>query len=64
MLHNRAIHYEFMTGRRSGHAVGVTRVRVFDNGRVRVNFMNPSGVGGSSTTHFRRMHNIFSITPF
>ena len=65
MQQGGAIHYEFIHPLHGGHAVGINRVRMWDNGRVRVNFMNPSNVGGNSTRNFNQrrhtMHQVFSI---
>lgn len=63
MQNNNAIHYEFRIGS-GGHAVGVNRVRVWDNGKIQANFMNPSGAGGYSARYFRQLLNVFSVLKF
>jgi len=64
MQQNRGIHYEFNISKGMNHAVGVSRVRVFDNGRIIVNFMNASGAGGYSTRNFNQMTRLFSVFKF
>lgn len=60
MEQNKAIHYEFKFSN-GGHAVGISRVRIYDSGRILLNYMNPSGAGGYSTTNFNKMLNMFSV---
>jgi hypothetical protein len=64
MQNNNAIHYEFYISKNFAHAVGINRVRIWDNGKVLLNFMNPSGAGGYSTRNFNKMRYIFSIFKF
>jgi len=67
LQNNNAVNYEFMfrtEGMRVAHAVGVNQVKIWDNGKVWVHFMNPSGAGGYSARNFNKMIDVFSIVKF
>ena len=61
---NKAMIYEMKVDKGFGHAVGITRVRVYDNGKILINFMNPSGVGGYSIRNFNSMLRMFTVFKF
>lgn len=46
------------------HAVAVSRVRIYDNGRILLNFMNPSGAGGYRTNNFNNLRQMFRVLKF
>lgn len=51
-------------GPQMGHAVGVTNVRVYDNGRVFMRVMNSSGLGGSRFKNFDKFFRLMTVTEF
>jgi hypothetical protein len=64
MTANKAMVYEMNISKGIAHATAITRVRIYDNGKILINLMNPSGAGGYSISNFRNMRNIFSIFKF
>ena len=61
---NNSVIYEMRISDKFAHAVAVSRVRIYDNGRILLNFMNPSGAGGYSTTNFNNLRQIFRVIKF
>jgi hypothetical protein len=64
MTNNRAMVYEMNMSKGFAHATAITRVKIYDNGRILINLMNPSGVGGYRLYNFENMRNIYSIYKF
>lgn len=45
-----------------GHAVSIRRVKVYDNGRIVLKLMNPSGFGGYTLRNTNNLLNLFYVT--
>ena len=61
---NNSVIYEMRINEKFAHAVAVSRVRKYDNGRILLNFMNPSGAGGYRTNNFNNLRQMFRVLKF
>lgn len=64
MSNNKATIYEMSISKGMGHATVITRVRIYDNGRILINLMNPSGAGGNSIKKFQNPLILIRVTKF
>lgn len=67
MKENKAIIAEIpirMDGKNYRHAVGIEVIKTFNNGKVVINVMNPSGQGGSRFTSFKDFVRVIAVTKF
>jgi hypothetical protein len=64
MQQNKTIHYEFKIYG-EGHATGITRIRIYDNGLIKINLMNPAhgSNGFIIIRNFKGLYNVFVISP-
>ena len=53
--------YEMSITPKYAHAVAISKVRIYDNGRILLKFMNPSGAGGYRTSNLKNVRQIFSV---
>lgn len=54
------VSYEFKTSQ-GAHATGVTRIRVYNNGTIKLNLMNPARRGGRIITDFKDLRRLWKI---
>ena len=64
MHNNNSIIGEISISKNMGHAVGIRTIKVYDNGRVLIKVMNPSGVGGSKFTNFNKFMRFIKVSKF
>lgn len=64
MQNNKSIIGEILIGPKQGHAMGLTNIKVYNNGRVFIKAMNPSGLGGRCFTNFNRFFQFYSVSKF
>ncbi|MGN0029212.1 MAG: RHS repeat domain-containing protein [Marinilabiliaceae bacterium] len=62
MQNNKSIIGEILIGPKQGHAMGLTNIRIYNNGRVFIKAMNPSGEGGRCFANFNRFFQFFSVS--
>ena len=61
MNQNEPVYYEMRITKSAGHAVAVRNVTIYDNGRITIKLMNPSGAGGYRIHNFKRMLHLYKV---